>query len=88
MSTKNSASLCLALVAVASAASIGPAVGQTLAPAPWLETDPAYAGADGPALAPTGGNDAPYADGTELSRLTNTVRPPRRNAACPPSRLT
>lgn len=60
------ASLCLAAV---------PAFGQDLATAPWWVTDPAYEGAEGPALAPTEDRDAnaPYADGTELSRLTRTV---------------
>lgn len=47
---------------------------------PWWESDPAYDGSQGPALAPTENTDpdAPYADGTELSRLSGSVRPPRR----------
>lgn len=60
------ASLCL---------TAAPAFGQDQANAPWWMSDPAYEGADGPALAPTESSDsnAPYADGTELSRLTDTV---------------
>ena len=52
-----------------------PAFGQDQTDAPWWETDPAYEGADGPALAPTEERNvnAPYADGTELSRLTHSV---------------
>ncbi|WBU64165.1 LPS assembly protein LptD [Paracoccus aerodenitrificans] len=69
------ASLCLACAA--------PASGQDMTGAaqPWWETDPAYGAADGPALAPTEDADpnAPYADGTELSRLTGSIRPPQRD---------
>ncbi|WBU60627.1 LPS-assembly protein LptD [Paracoccus albus] len=52
-----------------------PALAQELSGTPWWMDDPAYDGADGPALAPTKESDtnAPYADGTELSRLTRTV---------------
>lgn len=60
------ASLCLAAA---------PAFGQDMTAPPWWTTDPAYADVDGPALAPTESRDlnAPYADGTELSRLTRSV---------------
>ncbi|MFV0293812.1 MAG: LPS-assembly protein LptD [Paracoccus sp. (in: a-proteobacteria)] len=56
-----------------------PASGQDLGAQPWWESDPAWADIDGPALAPTEDRDfnAPFADGTELSRLTYASRPLR-----------
>ncbi|WBU53306.1 LPS-assembly protein LptD [Paracoccus sp. SCSIO 75233] len=58
-----------------------PVLAQDLPPEPWWVTHSSYDGADGPALAPTEDIDsnAPYADGTELSKLTSTVRPPRQD---------
>ena len=61
------ASLCLGAAA--------PTLAQDQGNVPWWVADPAYEGAEGPALAPTEERDwnAPYADGTELSRLSGSV---------------
>ncbi|WBU57326.1 LPS-assembly protein LptD [Paracoccus sediminicola] len=60
-----------------------PLLAQTIGDGPvWLGT--AELGeADGPALAPTEDTDLPFADGTELSRLSGSVRPPRRELTIP-----
>lgn len=57
-----------------------PAFAQDM-PKPWWQTSSAYEGFDGPALAPIASSslDTPYADGTELSRLTISARPPHRD---------
>ena len=67
--------LCSAPALALCGALAAPAAAQE-APQPWWLTDPAYAGIEGPALAPTEERNlnSPYADGTELSRLSGSVR--------------
>ncbi|WP_235931323.1 LPS-assembly protein LptD [Paracoccus xiamenensis] len=71
MSRLTFASLCLA-----AAPAFAQDIGQGTDTRPFWETDPAYQDIDGPALAPTenAGSNAPLNDGTELSRLTGSVR--------------
>ena len=71
MSRLTFASLCLA-----AAPAFGQDIGLGATTQPFWETDPAYQDSYGPALAPTesAGHNAPLNDGTELSRLTGSVR--------------
>ena len=71
MSRLTFASLCLA-----AAPAFGQDIGLGATTQPFWETDPAYQDSYGPALAPTesAGDNAPLNDGTELSRLTGSVR--------------
>ena len=71
MSRLTFATLCLA-----AAPAFGQDIGLGATTQPFWETDPAYQDSDSPALAPTesAGHNAPLNDGTELSRLTGSVR--------------
>lgn len=79
MSRLTIASLCLVTapaLGFVAAPALGQDIGMGAQTQPFWELDPAYQGDNGPALAPTenAGSNAPLNDGTELSRLSGSVR--------------